>query len=198
KAYILKINEDLAKNALRLLGCAYAEGKKTHDLIFVGLVGMIDPPRLEVQDSIELCRKAGIKVVMITGDHKLTAQAIARQVGLDDKAITGNELEEMSEDELENICQDISIYARVNPEHKVRILNALKKKDNIVAMTGDGINDAPALKKSDIGIAVGSGTDVAKEASDMILLDNNFHSIVRAVEEGRAIYDNIKRFVNYL
>ncbi len=198
KAYILKMNEDLAKNALRLLGCAYAEGKKTHDLIFVGLVGMIDPPRLEVQDSIELCRKAGIKVVMITGDHKLTAQAIARQVGLDDKAITGNELEEMSEDELENICQDISIYARVNPEHKVRILNALKKKDNIVAMTGDGINDAPALKKSDIGIAVGSGTDVAKEASDMILLDNNFHSIVRAVEEGRAIYDNIKRFVNYL
>jgi Ca2+-transporting ATPase len=198
KATILKINEGLAKNALRLLGCAYGEGKKTKDLIFVGLVGMIDPPRPEVTESLDLCRKAGIKVVMITGDHKLTAQAIARQIGLDDRAVTGDELDQMSEEELENLSSDISIYARVNPEHKVRILNALKKKNNIVAMTGDGINDAPALKKSDIGVAVGSGTDVAKEASDMILLDNNFHSIVRAVEEGRGIYDNIKRFVNYL
>ncbi|MEK6834867.1 MAG: HAD-IC family P-type ATPase [Nanoarchaeota archaeon] len=198
KASVLKINEDLAKNALRLLGCAYSEGKKTKDLIFVGLVGMIDPPRPEVRDSIETCRKAGIKVVMITGDHKLTAQAIARNIGLNDRAITGQELDEMSEEQLEDVCNDINIYARVNPEHKVRILNALKKKGNVVAMTGDGINDAPALKKSDIGIAVGAGTDVAKEASNMILLDNNFHSIVKAVEEGRGIYDNIKRFVNYL
>ena len=198
KAYVLKINENLAKNALRLLGAGYAEGEKTKDLIFVGLVGMIDPPRPEVKGSIEICRKAGIKVVMITGDHKLTAQAIAKQIGLDERALTGEELEGVSEEELGNICNDINIYARVNPEHKVRILNALRKKGNIVAMTGDGINDAPALKKSDIGIAVGAGTDVAKEASDMILLDNNFHSIVKAVEEGRAIYDNIKRFVNYL
>ncbi len=198
KAEVLKINEELAKNALRLLGCAYSPGKKVKDLIFIGLIGMIDPPRNEVKESIELCRKAGIKVVMITGDHKITAQAIAKQVGLDDRAVTGDELEELSEERLENMVNDISIYARVNPEHKVRILNALKKKGNIVAMTGDGINDAPALKKSDIGIAVGAGTDVAKEASNMILLDNNFHSIVRAVEEGRSIYDNIKRFVNYL
>lgn len=198
KASVLKVNEDLAKNALRLLGCAYSEGKKTKDLIFVGLVGMIDPPRLEVYDSIELCKKAGINVVMITGDHKLTAQAIAKNIGLDSRALTGAELDALSDEQLEDVCNDIRIYARVNPEHKVRILNALKKKNNIVAMTGDGINDAPALKKSDIGIAVGAGTDVAKEASNMILLDNNFHSIVKAVEEGRGIYDNIKRFVNYL
>lgn len=198
KASVLKVNEDLAKNALRLLGCAYSEGKKTKDLIFVGLVGMIDPPRPEVYDSIELCKKAGINVVMITGDHKLTAQAIAKNIGLDNRALTGAELDALSDEQLEDVCNDIRIYARVNPEHKVRILNALKKKNNIVAMTGDGINDAPALKKSDIGIAVGAGTDVAKEASDMILLDNNFHSIVKAVEEGRGIYDNIKRFVNYL
>ena len=198
KAHILKINEDLAKQALRLLGCAYSDGKKTKDLIFVGLVGMIDPPRPEIKNSIEICKRAGIKSVMITGDHKITAQAIARQIGLDDRALTGQELEELSDERLEQIVNDISIYARVNPEHKVRILNALKKKGNIVAMTGDGINDAPALKKSDIGVAIGSGTDVAKEASDMVLLDNNFHSITLAVEEGRGIYDNIKRFVNYL
>lgn len=198
KAHILEVNESLAKNALRLLGCGYADGKKTKELIFVGLIGMIDPPRQEVKDSIELCKKAGIKVVMITGDHKITAQAIARQIGMDDRALTGQELEELSDEKLDNIVNDISIYARVNPENKVRILNALKKKNNIVAMTGDGINDAPALKKSDIGVAVGAGTDVAKEASDMILLDNNFHSITLAVEEGRGIYDNIKRFVNYL
>ena len=198
KASILKINEDLAKNALRLLGFGYADGKKTNELIFVGLIGMIDPPRKEVKDSIEICRQAGINVVMITRDHKITAQAIARNIGLDDRALTGEELDHLTEEELEDDVNDIRIYARVNPEHKVRILDALKKKNNIVSMTGDGINDAPALKKSDIGVAVGSGTDVAKEASDMILLDNNFHSIVRAVEEGRSIYDNIKRFVNYL
>ena len=197
KQEIIQISEELATQALRVIGYAYAEEKKTKDLIFVGLSGMIDPPKPEVKEAVRKCKEAGVRVVMITGDHKLTAQAIARQIGLNDRVITGEELEKMSDAKLKDIARHIDIYARVNPEHKVRILNALYNY-NIVAMTGDGVNDAPALKKAHIGVAVGSGTDVAKEASDMIILDNDFSSLVDAVEEGRGIYDNIKKFINYL
>jgi len=197
KEKVIKINEQLASQALRVIGYGYAEGKVNKDLIFIGLTGMIDPPKPEVKDAVKKCKNAGIRVVMITGDHKLTAQAIAKQVGIGDRVLTGDELDKMSDEKLKDVARHIDIYARVNPEHKVRILNALYN-DHIVAMTGDGVNDAPALKKAHIGVAVGSGTDVAKEASDMIILDNNFNSIVSAVEEGRGIYDDIKKFINYL
>ena len=197
KQEIINVSEELAKQALRVIGYAYHTEKETKNLIFLGLTGMIDPPKPEVKGAIAKCEEAGIRVVMITGDHKLTAQAIARQVGLNDRAITGEELENMNDEKLKDVARHIDIYTRVNPEHKVRILSALYNY-NIVAMTGDGVNDAPALKKSHIGVAVGSGTDVAKEASDMIILDNDFSSLVDAVEEGRGIYDNIKKFINYL
>jgi len=197
KQEVLKVNEELASDALRVLGYGYAEGKKSNDLIFVGLSGMIDPPKPEVKDAIQKCRDAGIRVVMITGDHKLTAQAIAKQVGLKGSVLVGDEIDKLNDEKLKEKARTVDVYARVNPEHKVRILNALYNY-NIVAMTGDGVNDAPALKRAHIGVAVGSGTDVAKEASDMIVLDNNFNSIVNAVEEGRGIYDDIKKFINYL
>jgi len=199
KHNILKINEEFAHEALRVLAFAYKPltGKKEENLIFIGLQAMIDPPREEVKLAIEKCKRAGIKVVMITGDHEATAVAIAKQLGLEGKSLTGQQLDNVTK--LENVVEDISIYARVNPEHKLKIIEALRKKGHIVAMTGDGVNDAPALKKADIGIAMGiTGTDVAKEASHMLLTDDNFASIVNAVEEGRGIYDNIKKFVNYL
>ncbi|MFC1732983.1 calcium-translocating P-type ATPase, SERCA-type [candidate division KSB1 bacterium] len=200
---ILKINEDLANNALRVLGFAYKELKKADKkkdyekkLIFVGLQGMIDPPRKDAKHAIAKCKSAGIKVIMITGDFKGTAVAIAKDLGITGRAIDGDELEKM---DLDKDVLDIGVYARVNPEHKLRIVEALRKKGHIVAMTGDGVNDAPALKKADIGIAMGiSGTDVAKEASDMILTDDNFASIVNAVEEGRGVYDNIRKFLAFL
>jgi len=207
---ILAKNKEFATGALRVLALAYKETKslpKTHNqaesgLTFLGLVGMIDPPRKTVKGDIELCKKAGIKVVMITGDHKDTAVAIAKQiaiVGNNPVALTGEELERMSEKELCKKANEISVYARVNPEHKVRIVEALRSNGHIIAMTGDGVNDAPALKKADIGIAMGiKGTDVSKEASDMILRDDNFSSIVSAIKEGRGIYDNIKKFIQYL
>ncbi|HII72132.1 TPA: calcium-translocating P-type ATPase, SERCA-type [Candidatus Woesearchaeota archaeon] len=206
KKQILNKNEEYAKGALRVLGFAFKELKKSEDkktwennLVFVGLQAMIDPPRKEVKESIAKCKQAGIKVVMVTGDLKTTAEAIGKELGIDGKAMTGADLEKMSDEELEKVVNDISIYARVNPEHKVKIVAALKAKGHVVAMTGDGVNDAPALKKADIGIAMGiTGTDVAKEASEMILTDDNFTSIVNAVEEGRGIYDNIRKFVNYL
>jgi len=205
---ILEINERFALEALRVLGFAFKEidekalKEKSEksietDLVFIGLQAMIDTPRKEVKEAIQKCRDASIKVVMITGDHKTTAVAIAKELGIEGKAITGEELDKI--ENLDNAVEDIAIYARVSPEHKLRIIDALRKKGYIVGMTGDGVNDAPALKKADIGIAMGiTGTDVAKEASDMVLTDDNFASIVNAVEEGRIIYDNIKKFVRYL
>jgi P-type Ca2+ transporter type 2C len=198
---VMEQNNKFAKQALRVLAFAYntrfSSAKMSEkNMTFVGLQAMIDPPRQEVKKSISLCQKAGIRVIMITGDHLTTASAIAKELGITGKAVEGKDLEKIN---LKNEIKNIGIFARVNPEDKLDIVNALKKKGFIVAMTGDGVNDAPALKKADIGIAMGiSGTDVAKEASDMILLDDNFTSIVNAVEEGRGIFDNIRKFVNYL
>ena len=175
------------------------------DFVFVGIMGMIDPPRPEVKDAIGICKSAGIRVVMITGDHKLTATAVAKALNLLDekdaegKVLTGIELEEMTDEQLAAVVEKVVVYARVSPEHKMRIVKAWKKKDEVVAMTGDGVNDAPALKMSDIGIAMGiTGTEVTKEAADMVLADDNFASIVKAVREGREIYDNIKKYLTYL
>ena len=205
-------NEKMAKQALRVLGCAYKElnHKPTKeemqniesDLIFIGMVGMIDPPREEAKKAVEKCKTAGIKTVMITGDHKITATAIAKKLGIlenDDEAITGADLENMTDEELEKNIRKYSVYARVSPEHKVRIVKAWQKNGEIVAMTGDGVNDSPALKTADIGCAMGMvGTDVAKEAADVILTDDNFATIVSAVEEGRRIYDNILKVIQFL
>jgi Ca2+-transporting ATPase len=200
--------EEMAKEGLRVLALAYKkmkkfeESKAEKDLIFLGLVGIIDPPRKEVKEAIEKCKQAGIKPVMVTGDHKLTATAIAKEIGLmeeGEEVLTGEEIGSMGEEELEERIEKISVYARVAPEQKLRIVKAFKKKGHVVAVTGDGINDAPALKRADIGVAMGiKGTDVAKEASDMVLLDDNFATIVNAVEEGRGIYDNIRKFVRFL
>ena len=214
-AYINKIrqeNEKMAKEALRVLGCAYKvidhfpskEEMKNieNNLTFIGMVGMIDPPRQEAKVAVEKCKTAGIKTVMITGDHKITATAIARELGIlenDDEAITGQDLENMTDEELEKNVRHYSVYARVSPEHKVRIVKAWQKNGEIVAMTGDGVNDSPALKTSDIGCAMGVvGTDVAKEAADVILTDDNFATILSAVEEGRRIYDNILKVIQFL
>ncbi len=201
KQEILEVNKQFAEQALRVLGFAYksivTEKDPEKNLTFVGLQAMIDPPREEVKLAIEKCKKAGIKVIMITGDHEITAKAVAKEIGLTGKAITGQRLDEIKN--LEDWVEDISVFARVNPEHKIKIVDALKKKGHVVAMTGDGVNDAPALKKADIGIAMGiSGTDVSKEASSMILTDDNFASIVNAVEEGRGVYDNIRKYIGFL
>ncbi|MGD9130060.1 MAG: cation-translocating P-type ATPase [Candidatus Bathyarchaeota archaeon] len=213
KEKILKTNEEMANQALRVLAIAYKELPKTEagkhgedelesGLTFIGLAGMIDPPRDEAKGANELCRKAGIKTVMITGDHKLTAVAIAKELTImneGDLAFTGAELDKMSDAEFEDIVEKAVVYARVSPEHKLRIVKALKDKGHIVAMTGDGVNDAPALKQADIGIAMGiTGTDVTREAADMVLADDNFATIVTAVEGGRAIYDNIRKFSFFL
>ena len=212
KETIDRNNEAMAQEALRVLAMAYKEidhiptkeemKNIENDLIFVGMVGMIDPPREEAKKAVEKCKTAGIKTVMITGDHKITAIAIARKLGIlenDEEAITGAELEEMSQEELEQNVRKYSVYARVSPEHKVRIVKAWQKNGEIVAMTGDGVNDAPALKTADIGCSMGMvGTDVAKEASDVILTDDNFATVVSAVEEGRRIYDNILKAIQYL
>ncbi|MBT5740117.1 calcium-translocating P-type ATPase, SERCA-type [Candidatus Woesearchaeota archaeon] len=198
---ILDQNEKFAKQALRVLAFAYNKNKGKADaekqMVFVGLQAMIDPPREEAKDAIKRCHEAGINVIMITGDHLTTAQAIAKELNIEGEAITGQDLDQIKN--LNKRINKIGIFARVNPEHKLRIVGALKKAHHVVAMTGDGVNDAPALKKADIGIAMGkSGTDVAREAADMILTDDNFTSIVNAVEEGRGIFDNIRKFVNYL
>ena len=211
KKSIQAVNENMAEKALRVLGVSYKDvttlpsnidESVEDDLIFVGLIGMIDPPREGVKEAIRICKNAGIKTVMITGDHIVTAKAIARELGIfsnRDLAITGKQLDETADKELEKNIMKYSVFARVSPEHKVRIVNAFRKAGNIVAMTGDGVNDAPALKNADIGIAMGeNGTDVAKNASDMILTDDNFVTIVSAVKEGRNIYDNIKKAIHFL
>jgi len=203
-------NNQMAQKGMRVLGVAirWLDAIPTtkqlknleQDLIYIGLIGMIDPPRPEVKSAVETCKQAGIRPVMITGDHPLTARFIANELGIstNGKVITGQDLNTMSETELAEIVKQVSIYARVSPEHKLKIVNALQRQGQIVAMTGDGVNDSPALKKADIGVAMGiTGTDVAKEASDMVLLDDNFATIVSAVEEGRVIYDNIRRFVKF-
>ena len=209
---ILEINEKMANEALRVLGMAYKElpdnaledfdeESAENNLVFVGLMGMIDPPRKEAKEANRLCEQAGIKTVMITGDHKLTAMAIAKELGMlkSDLVLTGAELDNISDEEFEKIVENVSVYARVSPEHKLRIVKALKKKGHIVAMTGDGVNDAPALKYADIGVAMGiTGTDVTREAADMVLADDNFATIVSAVEGGRSIYDNIRKFTFFL
>jgi Ca2+-transporting ATPase len=209
---IRETNEKMARSALRVLGLAFKEvpsatldniSQETNEenLVFLGLTGMIDPPRDEAKDANLKCRKAGIRTIMITGDHKLTAVAIAKELEMiqNDKVLTGVELDKLSDVEFDNVIEDVSVYARVSPEHKLRIVKALKKKGEIVAMTGDGVNDAPALKQADIGVAMGiTGTDVTREAADMVLADDNFATIVTAVEGGRGIYDNIRKFSFFL
>ncbi|UCH32800.1 MAG: calcium-translocating P-type ATPase, PMCA-type [Candidatus Bathyarchaeota archaeon] len=223
KEKILKINENMASSALRVLGIAFKElvdidvddfQEKSEEekinkrvetgLIFIGLAGMIDPPREEAKEANRICQQAGIKTIMITGDHKLTAVAVAEEIGIATRnpgkiALTGSELDSMSDEDFEIIVEEVRVYARVSPEHKLRIVRALKKKGEIVAMTGDGVNDAPALKQADIGVAMGiTGTDVTKEAADMVLADDNFATIVTAVEGGRTVYDNIRKFSFFL
>ena len=220
RSAILKTNEDMANEALRVLCVAFKEqtdvkldvfGDKSTEkninenlerkLVFLGLAGMIDPPRDEAKEANQLCQQAGIKTVMITGDHILTAIAVAKEIGMmqSGMALTGEELDKMGNEEFEEIVEDVAVYARVSPEHKLRIVGVLRKKGHIVAMTGDGVNDAPALKQADIGVAMGiTGTDVTKEAADMILADDNFATIVSAVEGGRSIYDNIRKFSFFL
>jgi Ca2+-transporting ATPase len=208
---ILEANEKLASEALRVLGMSYkrmanssGEFDETIEsgMVFVGLEGMIDPPREEAKEANKKCELAGIKTVMITGDHKLTAIAVAKEIGIMKEGsivLTGEELDRMSDEEFENIVEKVSVYARVSPEHKLKIVRALKKKGHIVAMTGDGVNDAPAVKAADVGVAMGiTGTDVTREASDMVLTDDNFASIVKAVEEGRVIYDNVRKYARFL
>lgn len=205
------INDEMSTSALRVLAIAYKDLDKLpedidtdieNDLIFVGLIGMIDPPRQEAKEAVKQCKKAGIKPVMITGDHVVTATAIAKELGIyndGDKSITGAQLDLMNEDELDQEITNISVYARVSPENKIRIVKAWQRKNQVVAMTGDGVNDAPALKAADIGCAMGiTGTDVAKGAADLTLTDDNFATIVDAVREGRGIYANIKKVVGYL
>ncbi|MCJ7576766.1 MAG: cation-translocating P-type ATPase [Dehalococcoidia bacterium] len=209
KTGVLDIARQMAGQALRVLGTAYKKlpempGCKDDSeagMVFVGLAGMIDPPREEAKEAIRLCDKAGIKSVMITGDHKLTAMAVAKELGILKKgvALTGAELDKLTDQEFENNVEDVEVYARVSPAHKLRVIEAFGKRGEIVAMTGDGVNDAPALKKADIGVAMGiTGTDVSKEAAAMVLTDDNFASIVAAVEEGRGIFQNIKKYLIYL
>jgi Ca2+-transporting ATPase len=209
---ILQQNDAMAQGGLRVLGLAMRGMDQQPDedhietaeqnLTWLGLVGMLDAPRPEVRAAVAECRQAGIRPVMITGDHPLTARAIAQDLGIatpDDTFLTGKELERLSPDQMEEEVPHVSVYARVAPEHKLRIVQALQRRGEFVAMTGDGVNDAPALKQSDIGIAMGiTGTDVSKEASDMVLLDDNFATIVAATEEGRVVYDNIRRFIKYI
>lgn len=200
-------NEKLAGKGMRVLGVAYraletlpASAEIEQNLTFVGLFGMIDPPRAEVKDAVALTKSAGIRTVMITGDHPLTAAEIARQLGISENGnvMTGAQLEKMSFDELKNVVDNVNVFARVSPEHKIKIVQALQERGHIASMTGDGVNDAPALRRANIGVAMGiTGTDVSKEASDLVLLDDNFATIVAAVKEGRTIYDNIRKFVRF-
>ncbi len=209
---ILEQNNQMAGSGLRVLGFAYkhldavpeegSDETTEQGLVWLGLVGMLDAPRPEVRDAVRRCREAGIRPIMITGDHQLTARAIAQDLGIaaeSDRVLNGQQLQRLSQEELEQEVEQVSIYARVSPEHKLRIVKALQSRGKFTAMTGDGVNDAPALKQADIGIAMGiTGTDVSKEASDMVLLDDNFATIVAATEEGRVVYTNIRRFIKYI
>ncbi|RIK39623.1 MAG: ATPase, partial [Chloroflexi bacterium] len=215
---ILEANARLAQNGLRVLGVGFRlldevptavqQGNLDaleQDLILVGMVGMMDPARPEVRDAVQTCKDAGIHVKMITGDHPATAAAIARELGItgqgdgDERAVTGQELDRMSDEDLARALETTAVFARVAPEHKLRIVKLLQQDGEIVAMTGDGVNDAPALKQAEIGVAMGiTGTDVSKEAADMVLLDDNFATIVAAVREGRVVYANIRKFIRYL
>ena len=212
KVRIEAANERLAKKGMRVLGVAFRmlnqipeviQTDLEQNLTFIGLFGMIDPPREEVRDAVAITKSAGIRTVMITGDHPLTASEIARQLGIisqaaESKVLSGAEIENLSFDELKNVVDEVQVFARVSPEHKLKIVQALQERGHIVSMTGDGVNDAPALKRADIGVAMGiTGTDVSKEAADMVLLDDNFSTIVSAVKEGRTIYDNIRKFVRF-
>ena len=200
---ILSQNENMARSALRVLAFAYREDAlEEKSLIYIGLMGLLDPPRKEVKDAVKKCKSAGIRPIMITGDHALTARAIAEKVGIfreGDKVITGDALDNTNDETLNLILPRISVFARVAPHHKLRIVRALKAQGHTVAMTGDGVNDAPAIKEADIGVAMGkNGTDVTKAAADVVLLDDNFATLVRAIEEGRVIYQNIRKFIRYL
>lgn len=208
---VLDANEQMA-SARCVLGMAYrdlrsgetagSEKEAESQLVFVGLAGMIDPPRKEVRDAISVTRRAGIKTVMITGDHGTTAEAIAHQLGILQRGgtvLTGSQLSRMDDDALDKVSDNVFVYARVSPEHKLRIVKSLQRHGHVVAMTGDGVNDAPAIKAADIGISMGiTGTDVTKEASALVLGDDNFSTIVAAIEEGRNIYENIRKFIRYL
>lgn len=209
KRSIMEQNDSFANEALRVLALSYKMPKEVkedlqeeNNLIFLGLVGMIDPPRDEAKHAVSICKQAGIRVVMITGDHKTTGSAIGKAIGIidkDEEALDGKELDALTDEQLKEKVKTVNVFARVSPEHKVRLVKAVKENGEIAAMTGDGVNDAPALKQADIGIAMGiTGTDVAKEAADMILTDDNFASIVDAVEEGRTIFSNIRKFVGFL
>jgi len=212
RSHILEQNNQLASGGLRVLGFASraltelppeaSEEISENGLVWLGLVGMLDAPRPEVREAVAKCRAAGIRPVMITGDHQLTARAIAADLGIaqaGEASLTGQQLETLSDRELAAAVEKVNVYARVSPEHKLRIVRALQQQGHVVAMTGDGVNDAPALKQADIGVAMGiTGTDVSKEASDMVLLDDNFSTIVSAVEEGRVVYTNIRRFIKYI
>lgn len=211
KSEILKMNEAMAQHALRVLGVAFRECPNSiqlteedleREMVFLGLAGMMDPPREEAIEATKVCKQVGIKPIMITGDHKLTAVAIAREIGFyqeGDRVLTGEELEKMPEEAFEKIVDQVTVYARVSPMDKLKIVKAWKARGEVVAMTGDGVNDAPALKHADIGVAMGiTGTEVTKEASDMVLTDDNFATIVTAIERGRWIYDNIKKYLAYL
>src|SRR5579864_2957279 len=206
---LVSANERLAKKGMRVLGIAFRGLESApnpgveleHDLIFIGMVGMMDPPRPEAFPAVGRCKTAGIRPVMITGDHPLTAESIADRLGIGTKGpiLTGTLLDRLSSADLERVADSVQIYARVSPEHKLKIIEGLQRRGHIVAMTGDGVNDAPALKKADIGVAMGvAGTDVAREAADMVLLDDNFATVVAAVEEGRVIYDNVRKFIRYI
>jgi Ca2+-transporting ATPase len=211
KDTLFKVNEEMAQGALRVLGVAYrdchdaigcTEEDLEHDMVFLGLAGMMDPPREEAIEAIAVCKQVHIKPIMITGDHKLTALAVAKEMGIyeeHDRVLTGEELEQMSDEAFRKIVKEVTVYARVSPMDKLKIVKAWKVRGEVVAMTGDGVNDAPALKHADIGIAMGvTGTEVTKEAADMVLTDDNFATIVKAIELGRWIYDNIKKYLTYL